>query len=89
MPNASNTTDVVEAIGGIDVTDQRALIAVQGPEARARLARLSPEAATVHHFAVERFEWGGATCMVAGNRVEESGAPPQPAALPTATFATM
>jgi aminomethyltransferase len=66
MPNASNTTDVVEAIGGIDVTDQRALIAVQGPEARARLARVSPEAATVHHFAVERFEWGGLTCMVAG-----------------------
>jgi aminomethyltransferase len=66
MPNASNTTDVVEAIGGIDVTDQRALVAVQGPEARARLARVSPEAATVHRFAVERFEWGGATCMVAG-----------------------
>ena len=66
MPNASNTTDVVAAIGGSDVTDERAIIAVQGPEARARLARVSPEAAAVHRFAVERFEWGGATCLVAG-----------------------
>jgi glycine cleavage system T protein (aminomethyltransferase) len=66
MPNASNTTDVLEAIGGTDVTDQRAVIAVQGPEARARLAQVSPEAAAVHRFAVERFEWGGASCLVAG-----------------------
>ena len=32
MPNASNTTDVLEAIGGSDVTEERAVIAVQGPE---------------------------------------------------------
>ena len=66
MPNASNTTDVLQAIGGSDVTDERAVIAVQGPEARGRLARVSPEAAAVHRFAVERFEWGGAACLVAG-----------------------
>ena len=66
MPNASNTTDVLEAIGGRDVTDERAVIAVQGPEARERLARVSPEAAAVHRFNVEHFEWGGATCIVAG-----------------------
>jgi aminomethyltransferase len=66
MPNASNTTDVLDAIGGSDVTDERAVIAVQGPQARARLAQVSPEAATVHRFAVERFEWGGAQCLVAG-----------------------
>jgi aminomethyltransferase len=66
MPNASNTTGVVAAIGGSDVTDQRALIAVQGPEARSRLAQISPRAATVHRFAVDRFEWAGATCLVAG-----------------------
>ena len=52
MPNASNTTGVVAAIGGSDVTDERAVIAVQGPEARARLARVSSEAAAVHRFAV-------------------------------------
>ncbi len=66
MPNASNTSDVLEAIGGMDVTAQRAVIAVQGPEARQRLADVSPEAAAVHRFNVERFEWGGATCLVAG-----------------------
>ena len=66
MPNASNTSDVLEAIGGTDVTAERAVVAVQGPEARARLARVSPDAAAVHRFNVERFEWGGATCLVAG-----------------------
>ncbi len=66
MPNASNTTDVVEAIGGTDVTVERAVIAIQGPEARARLGHVSPEAASVHRFAVERFVWAGATCLVAG-----------------------
>ncbi len=34
MPNASNTSDVLDAIGGADVTQERAVIAVQGPEAR-------------------------------------------------------
>ena len=66
MPNASNTTSVLEAIGGNDVTAERAVIAVQGPEARARLSAVSPQAAAVHRFAVERFEWAGATCLVAG-----------------------
>src|ERR1700729_1885749 len=66
MPNASNTTDVIKAIGGVDVTDERAVIAIQGPEARSRLAQISAEAATVHRFAVQRFEWAGVTCLVAG-----------------------
>ena len=66
MPNASNTSDVLGAVGGRDVTGERAVIAVQGPEARDRLARVSPQAAAVHRFDVERFEWGGATCLVAG-----------------------
>jgi aminomethyltransferase len=66
MPNASNTSDVLGAIGGTDVTEERAVIAVQGPEARTLLASVSPAAAAVHRFNVERFEWGGATCLVAG-----------------------
>jgi aminomethyltransferase len=66
MPNASNTTSVRSAIGGADVTAERAVIAVQGPEARDRLASLSPTAAAVHRFHVERFEWQGAACLVAG-----------------------
>jgi aminomethyltransferase len=66
MPNASNTTAVVDAIGGEDVTAGRVVVAVQGPEARARLAAVSPAAAEVHRFCVDRFEWDGATCLVAG-----------------------
>jgi aminomethyltransferase len=66
MPNASNTSRVVAAIGGQDVTGERAIIAVQGPEARQRLATVSPEAAAIHRFAVAPFEWGGRDCLVAG-----------------------
>jgi aminomethyltransferase len=66
MPNASNTSRVVAAIGGVDVTEERAIIAVQGPLARERLATVSPEAAAVHRFWVTRFEWNGTDCLVAG-----------------------
>ena len=38
MPNASNTDRVRAAIGGTETTATRAVLAVQGPAARARLA---------------------------------------------------
>jgi aminomethyltransferase len=66
MPNASNTSRVVEAIGGRDTTSERAVIAVQGPEARRRLAAMAPEAAEVPRFAVRQIDWKGATVTVAG-----------------------
>jgi aminomethyltransferase len=66
MPNASNTSDVLAAVGGQDVTADRAVVAIQGPEARRRLSGIAPEAAAVHRFCVERFEWRGAPCFVAG-----------------------
>ena len=66
MPNASNTSGVVAAIGGVDVTDTRAIIAVQGPSARARLATVWPEAASVKRFHVARCDWRRVACMVAG-----------------------
>jgi aminomethyltransferase len=34
MPNAANTTNVLASVGGVDVTDQRTILAVQGPQAR-------------------------------------------------------
>ena len=43
MPNASNTARVLAAVGGEDVTATRAVVAVQGPAARDRLAALVPE----------------------------------------------
>jgi aminomethyltransferase len=66
MPNASNTERVVAAIGGDDVTDQRAVIAVQGPNARQRLAAVSPDAAAVAHFRVTTVEWSGQQIIAAG-----------------------
>jgi aminomethyltransferase len=66
MPNASNTSRVRDAIGGDDTTTRRAVIAVQGPDARRRLASVAPDAATVGRFHVSRFSWEGAPCVAAG-----------------------
>jgi len=66
MPNASNSSGVLEAIGGTDVTRERAIIAVQGPEARATVAALVPEAAAIGRFRVGAFSWRGASGLVAG-----------------------
>jgi len=66
MPNASNTDRVVAAIGGEDTTAGRAIIAVQGPHARARAGSVLPEAAAVPRFGVERFTWRGVDCVAAG-----------------------
>ena len=66
MPNASNTDRVVSAIGGVDVTSTRAVLAVQGPRARAAVSTFSREAADVPRFAVCRVEILGVPCTVAG-----------------------
>jgi aminomethyltransferase len=66
MPNASNTERVVSALGGEDVTGERAVIAIQGPEARARLGEVWPEAAAVGRFRVGGVAWQGVPCVVAG-----------------------
>jgi aminomethyltransferase len=66
MPNASNTDRVVAAIGGVDTTATRCILAVQGPHARARLATILPDAATVPRFGVAPLHWSGATGLVAG-----------------------
>jgi aminomethyltransferase len=66
MPNASNTSGVRAAIGGIDTTSQRAVIAVQGPHAKALVAAAFPAAATVGRFRVAALDWNGNPCTVAG-----------------------
>ncbi|MCU1344287.1 MAG: gcvT [Acidimicrobiia bacterium] len=66
MPNASNTERVVDAIGGHDVTAERAVIAVQGPHARRRVATVSPEAAEVGRFRTAEVSWKGIPLTVAG-----------------------
>ena len=73
MPNASNTDRVTTAFGGDaegvdfdDVTASRAIIAVQGPEARRMLSAVMPEAAAVGRFRVTTFDFDGTSCVVAG-----------------------
>jgi len=66
VPNAANTQLVAAAVGGVDVTAGRALLAVQGPKARSRLAQVVPEAAAVGRMEVAPFEWSGVSCVVAG-----------------------
>jgi aminomethyltransferase len=66
MPNASNTDRVVGAVHGSDVTAERAIIAVQGPDARAHLGKVSTDAADVPRFAVRPFTWQGVDCVAAG-----------------------
>jgi aminomethyltransferase len=66
MPNASNTSRVVDAVGGVDVTADRAILAVQGPQARERLATVAPDAAAVQRFRVAEVDVLGTPCTVAG-----------------------
>ncbi|MGH9139002.1 MAG: glycine cleavage system aminomethyltransferase GcvT, partial [Acidimicrobiales bacterium] len=69
MPNASNTERVRNALGvgeEADVTGERAVLAVQGPAGRERLAKLFPAAAEVGRFRVGRLSWDGVEVVVAG-----------------------
>lgn len=66
MPNASNTDRVVSAIGGVDVTNNRAIIAVQGPHSREKVASFWPEAVLVGRFAVKHVSFGSVVTTVAG-----------------------
>ena len=50
MPNASNTTRVLDALGGQDTTSERVVLAIQGPHARAKLKAVCDEAASIAAF---------------------------------------
>ncbi len=66
MPNASNTDPVLAAVGGRDVTAERAVLAVQGPGARSRLRDRWPAVAEVGRFRVADVDVDGVTVTVAG-----------------------
>ncbi|CAB4813342.1 unannotated protein [freshwater metagenome] len=78
MPNASNTDrvtgaieEIAQSLGGVsveagDVTAERAILAVQGPQARALLESIDPAIASVARFDVRRVEWNGIGLVVAG-----------------------
>ena len=73
MPNASNTQRVEEALvrrgkklNITNITEDRAVIAVQGPTSRKILSSLSVEAASVKRFHVEEMDINGLAATVAG-----------------------
>ncbi len=78
MPNASNTDrvtgaieEIAQSMGGVsveaaDVTSERAILAVQGPDARTLLATIDPAIASIARFDVRRLEWNGTGVVVAG-----------------------
>jgi aminomethyltransferase len=77
MPNASNTSRVFDALreaaqrtsGAFefdDVTRTRAVIAVQGPEAKGRAKAVLPDVTNVTRNTVHRVTWNGAPLVVAG-----------------------
>jgi len=66
MPNASNTANVVAAIGGEDVTATRAVLAIQGPQAKSMLTSLSPTLGSIGRFRVSEIDFEGIPVVVAG-----------------------
>lgn len=68
LPNASNTPLVLDQLGptAVDVTGERALLALQGPKARHLLARVFPEAADTGRFRVQTIERDGRIWRIAG-----------------------
>jgi aminomethyltransferase len=66
MPNASNTSGVTAALPGVDVTDERCVLAVQGPQARAKVATFHADFAEVPRFGVRRLDFRGVEVRVAG-----------------------
>jgi aminomethyltransferase len=66
MPNASNTSGVTSVLPGRDVTAERCVLAVQGPNARAKVAGVDPRFAAVERFHVERCDYQGVEVRVAG-----------------------
>ncbi len=66
MPNASNTARVLGAVGGTDVTHERCVLAVQGPNARSAVASFRPDWASVGRFHVQSFDFNGVQVRVGG-----------------------
>ena len=76
MPNASNTERVIDALTSEldhtrdlsikDITTSRAVISVQGPQARNHIRNLSPTAAEIGRFRVAEIRFSNVPVTVAG-----------------------
>jgi glycine cleavage system T protein (aminomethyltransferase) len=87
MPNASNTDRVIEAIGGDDITSERAVIAVQGPEARSIAGTVYPALADIGRFRVVTIDLDGVEVVAAGTGY--TGEPGFEIAVPAAAAETV
>jgi aminomethyltransferase len=65
MPNASNTSNVVSAVGGEDVTSSRVVLALQGPAAVEMAAQFDPGIGEMKRFRVAPFSFEGVDGYVA------------------------
>jgi aminomethyltransferase len=59
MPNASNTENVLGVVGGVDITQSRSVIALQGPSAMSIAASFDPTIAEMKRFRVQGFSFAG------------------------------
>jgi aminomethyltransferase len=66
MPNASNTSRVLAAVPGVDVTSERCILAVQGPNARKKVATIDERLAAVRRFHVASVDVEGVEVRFAG-----------------------
>ena len=75
MPNASNTERVMSALlsdargaqcVAVDITSTRAVLALQGPQAKSIATRVATEFGEVKRFTVATIDWNGYECVVAG-----------------------
>jgi aminomethyltransferase len=66
MPNASNTDGVTSALPGVDVTSTRCVLAVQGPNAKAKASRIDPRLGDVGRNRVVELDLDGTPVRVAG-----------------------
>lgn len=66
MPNASNTSNLLRYIPGDDITTERTIIALQGPNYEAVLRMIAPQILPIAHFEVKATVWNGSPIKVAG-----------------------
>lgn len=66
LPNAANTDSVRSVIDGVDTTKERALLAVQGPNARSRLRLILQDGADTPRHRVSLSTFEGSPVVIAG-----------------------
>ncbi len=66
LANAANTQLVAGILHAEDITSSRALLAIQGPNARKVLSTIDPELSTVKSNQVRAITIDGASCTIAG-----------------------